>query len=235
MDGLQRIEQLRAHEYVAEALRRQIFLSIVSAGESLPPERRLMEVFGVGRETVQQAIKLLEGEGLVERRRGRLGGTYVLPRRRGDSSARLLGELRRDAPAIRQALDFREDLEPAIAARCADCAPAERRAELRALADAVAGAEDDAAFERADTELHLRIAAATGNRFYVRAVEEIRLTLYVALAALPESDLWHQRSLGEHDALVSAIEQGNAELAEAAMRVHLAHTGQSVRAMLDAL
>lgn len=232
---MQPIEQLRAHEYVAEALRRQIFLSVVSAGETLPSERRLMELFGVGRETVQQAIKLLEVEGLVERRRGRRGGTYVLPRARGDGSEHLLRELRGSASTIRQALDFRDDVEPAIAARCAQTASTERRAELRALADAVAAAPDDAAFERADTELHLKVAEATGNRFYIEAVEQIRLALYVALAALPDSDLWHQRSIDEHEAVVSAIEHGHPELAEAAMRVHLAHTGQSIRALLDAL
>src|SRR4051794_39670314 len=71
------IEQPRAHEYVAEQLRRQIGLHVVPVGGALPTERELSAMFGVGRATVQAAVRLLEAERLVETRRGRHGGTFV--------------------------------------------------------------------------------------------------------------------------------------------------------------
>src|SRR5829696_5978567 len=74
----QRVEQLRAHEYVAEQIRRQIALGLISSGEALPPERELAKVFGVGRATVQHALRLLEADRLVETRRGRNGGTFLI-------------------------------------------------------------------------------------------------------------------------------------------------------------
>src|SRR4051812_14792974 len=75
---LEPIAQLRAHEYVAEQLRRQIGLRMVLPDDGLPSERELSGLFGVGRATVQAAIRLLEAERLVETRRGRNGGTFVL-------------------------------------------------------------------------------------------------------------------------------------------------------------
>ena len=72
------IRQQRAHEYVAEQIRRHIGLRLVAPGESLPSERELAAMFGVGRVTVQQALRVLESEHLVESRRGRSGGTFVI-------------------------------------------------------------------------------------------------------------------------------------------------------------
>ncbi len=51
-----RIEQPRAHEYVAEQLRREIMLGLTQVGEKLPSERNLVQLFGVSRITVQQAL-----------------------------------------------------------------------------------------------------------------------------------------------------------------------------------
>src|SRR5256885_10996226 len=45
----ERIQQLRAHEYVAEQIRRHISLRLIKPGESLPAERELASMFGVGR------------------------------------------------------------------------------------------------------------------------------------------------------------------------------------------
>src|ERR1700693_3420349 len=73
----ERIRQVRAHEYVAEQIRRHIALRLIKPGEALPAERELAGMFGVGRPTIQHALRLLEAAGLVEARRGRLGGTFI--------------------------------------------------------------------------------------------------------------------------------------------------------------
>ena len=72
-----RLQQPKAHEYVAEQIRRHIALRLIAPGESLPSERRLAAMFGVGRPTVQLALKELAADRLVATRRGRRGGTFV--------------------------------------------------------------------------------------------------------------------------------------------------------------
>ena len=235
--GFERLEQQRAHEYVAEQIRRQIVLRLIPSGQALPPERELAAIFGVGRATVQQAIRLLAEDHLLESRRGRHGGgTFVLgPDEDRGGMELLLGRLRRRRAEVADALAYRRAVEPAVAALAA----AERSAaDLRALGRAgaaAAAAASDAEFMQADTELHIALARASGNRFFRAAVEQIRLELNDAMIALPESQVWHERSAREHEAILSAVRAGDREAAERAMRLHLTHTEQSIAALLAAL
>ena len=67
---------------VADTLRREIADGIFRDGQTLMTEEELRMRFDVSRQTIRQAISLLEDDGLVDRRRG--SGTYVRhgPRRR---------------------------------------------------------------------------------------------------------------------------------------------------------
>jgi GntR family transcriptional repressor for pyruvate dehydrogenase complex len=67
----------RLHEDVAEQLRDAIFDGRLAPGGKLPPERELAEQFQVNRTSVREAIKVLEGQGLVSVRQG--DGVTVQP------------------------------------------------------------------------------------------------------------------------------------------------------------
>ena len=60
----------RLHEEVAEQLRDAILDGRFAAGAKLPPERELAAEFRVNRTSVREAIKVLEGLGLVQVRQG---------------------------------------------------------------------------------------------------------------------------------------------------------------------
>jgi GntR family transcriptional repressor for pyruvate dehydrogenase complex len=233
----ERLEQQRAHEYVAEQIRRQIVLRLIPSGQALPPERELAAIFGVGRATVQQAIRLLAEDHLLESRRGRHGGgTFVVGHDEDRAGMELLlDRLRRRRDEVADALAYRRAVEPAVAALAA----AERSAaDLRALTQAGADAADaasDAEFMQADTELHIALARASGNRLFRTAVERIRLELNDAMIALPESRVWHERSVREHEAIVDAVRARDRAGAEQAMRLHVTHTERSIEALLAAL
>lgn len=233
----ERLEQQRAHEYVAEQIRRQIVLRLIPAGQALPPERELAAMFGVGRATVQQAIRMLVDDHMVESRRGRHGGgNFVVgPDESRAGMDAVLAQLRRQSDQVLEALAYRSAVEPAVAGLAA----ANRtRADLRQLSGAnaaVAAAETDVAFMQSDTEFHLALAEAAGNRFFRDAIVTIRLELNDALIALPESPVWHERSTLEHEAILRAVTDRNQAAAEGAMEAHLAHTAQSVKALLVAL
>src|SRR5215813_8731655 len=67
----------RLHEDVAEQLRDAILDGRFAAGTKLPPERDLAVEFRVNRTSVREAIKVLEGLGLVTVRQG--DGATVRP------------------------------------------------------------------------------------------------------------------------------------------------------------
>jgi GntR family transcriptional regulator, transcriptional repressor for pyruvate dehydrogenase complex len=67
----------RLHEAVAEQLRDAVLDGRFPAGSKLPPERELAAEFRVNRTSVREAIKVLEGLGLVHVRQG--DGVTVRP------------------------------------------------------------------------------------------------------------------------------------------------------------
>jgi len=233
----ERLEQPRAHEYIAEQIRRQIVLRVIPAGQALPPERELAAMFGVGRATVQQAIRMLVDDHMVESRRGRHGGgNFVVgldESRAGMDS--VLAHLRRHSDQVREALEYRRAVEPAAAALAAE---RRSREDLRRLAEAngaASAADTDAGFMQWDTDFHLAVAEAGGNRLYRQAIMVIRLELNDALIALPESPVWHERSGLEHEAIIEGIRDRDAAAATEAMAAHVESTAQSVEALLAAL
>ena len=66
-----------AYVAIADALRSKIESRELEPGDKLPPERELVDMYGVARMTVRHALDLLQLEGIIERKRGRTGGTFV--------------------------------------------------------------------------------------------------------------------------------------------------------------
>jgi GntR family transcriptional regulator len=62
---------------IEAALERAIAVGELTRGDRLPPERELARRLRVSRMTLRQALRALEGRGLVSRRVGRDGGTFV--------------------------------------------------------------------------------------------------------------------------------------------------------------
>ena len=66
-----------AHAAIEDGLAQAIAAGELTPGERLPAERELAERLGVSRMTLRQGLGSLERRGLVERRVGRRGGTFV--------------------------------------------------------------------------------------------------------------------------------------------------------------
>jgi DNA-binding FadR family transcriptional regulator len=232
----ERIHQLRAHEYVAEQIRRHIALRLIKPGEALPAERELAVMFGVGRPTIQHALRLLEASGLVEARRGRTGGTFIT-RHDQDSHASddMIVRVMRQRKELEDLLQYRRLIEPAAASVAAGTRGSADLAAMRRAIKGMAAATTEPDYMRHDTDFHIAVARATGNAFLTRAIEEIRMRLNDAMTLLPESEAWHQRLSGEHGALLEAIENGDADSAETLMQEHVAISEQGLRAVLAAI
>lgn len=230
------IQQQRAHEYVAEQIRRHIALRLIKPGESLPSERDLAVTFAVGRPTIQHALRLLEAENLVEARRGRAGGTFVSDLSQDGLSA---GELVRHVAArpreIEDLLIYRRIVEPAVARVAAQTRHDADLGPMREALEGMAQATNEPEYMEHDTEFHIAVARATHNRFLSQAIEDIRMQLNDAMVLLPETEAWHRRIAGEHEALIEAIGAGDSNLAEKIMRMHVANSEQSLRAVLKAV
>lgn len=82
------------YQQLKTALRRSVESGVWQPNQAIPPERELIDRFGVSRITVRQALADLEAEGLLYRRHGK--GTFVAERQRApiaESLAELTGHL----------------------------------------------------------------------------------------------------------------------------------------------
>ena len=76
MDGFANLKSKLLAEQIQDQLFRYILDTPVCVGSRLPNEFELGRLFGVGRSTIREAVKLLASRGILEVRRG--SGTYVI-------------------------------------------------------------------------------------------------------------------------------------------------------------
>jgi len=217
-------------EEALEQLLQVVRLGLVPDGERLPAERELADRMGISRVTLREVLKVLQEQGLVESRRGRYGGTFVLPRPQDPDGA----ELRRRIAAVdmEDALRFREVLEVGAAGLCAahglDAAGGERlRAALAATRDA-----PPAGYRRRDTLLHLTLAELSGSPTLTAQYAAVRATVNDLLDCIPLLVRNLEHSQHQHTALVEAVLEGDADTAREVAREHCAGTAALLRGFL---
>ena len=222
------VSTVAAYELVLEQLRRSIHLGHFGQGAKLPPERELAKQLGVSRTTVREAVRVLEGEGLVEIRRGSAGGIIVRPQ-----TARP-ADLRKRLREFEEIIDFRLAVEP-MAARLAarrrtktDIGDLQRAfARLEAI---VVGHGPVSDWVRVDGEYHLLIARIARNKRLARAVEDARAGMFMPIGAV-----WgriEERAHVMHAELQRAIIDGDPERAAAAMAAHIEATRADIHAVV---
>ena len=208
---------------VARTLEQRIVEERLAAGERLGTKTELREEFGVAIATVNEALRLLETQGLVEARPGPGGGVFVAA-----ASARsrlndlVLGFNLTDTPFY-DSLAIRTTLEPLVCREAARyCQPRDAKA-LRRIVDEMSDAVDDrTAFLGYSAELHSRLAGICANVL----LKGLYLTLlgYIEEGILEvESDELFDgpRDLAIHRELVEAIVAGDDQRLELAIDRHL--------------
>lgn len=174
---------------------------------------QLAEQLGVSRTPVREALLMLEREGRVrfERNRG----------------VRVLAPTAQD---IAEVFELRLLLEvPATASHGANVDLDALAAAFEAMSAAADG-NDEAAFMDADERFHTLILAAGGNRRLVAAVAQLRDAVRGRGASTVGRSRGLPEILGEHRAILEALQAGDADRAAAAMRYHLRRTGDLLAA-----
>ena len=191
-------------------------------GDRLPPEQELSERLGLSRSSMREAVKALEAMRILDVRRG--DGTYVTslqPSLLLEAMSFVLDF--HESHAVLEVFEVRRIVEPASAGISARRAGPEQVAEMREHLTKVHGDTPSDELVEHDVVFHRMIASATGNDYLVSLLETIssqtaRARIWRALTqegAVP-------RTLHEHERILDAIESGDAEMARAAMIVHIA-------------
>jgi len=119
---------------------------------------------------------------------------------------------------IEELIEARELLGLSIVAMAAERASADQVKRLRAAVDRLQEVVSDAdAYPEADVEFHLALAEAAGNRFLLRAMEDLRALLRRDMELSAGAGILRfgslQYSVDAHRELVDAIEAGDPDAA----------------------
>ena len=214
-----------AHQ-IAERLRDYILSRGFAPGQRLPTEQELCRVFGVSRVAVREALKMLEGQGLVVTRPGPRGGARVARPSPGKLAEAFTAicELGRVPPA--QLLQVRLPLER-MAVRCAATrATAEDVRSLLAIVEEMRRPSVSVAeFNELDVAFHTRIAEASKNEALALVMHAVRHAISTAIdeayRRLPDPQEVNRRLAVEHQAILECIARHDPGGAEALMVAHV--------------
>jgi len=228
-----RIRGGNAFEETVERLLQAVKLGQVRPGERLPSERELAQQFGVSRVTLREAIRALAQEGFFESRRGRSGGTFVLPTAEWRRDARDVRTIADDmGDELTDALLMRQVLEPGaveLAAR-REHSPEEVAAVGAMLAEERAVGVGE--YRTIDSRLHVALAGLAGSPSLSAAVADVRMRLNDLLDAIPLLPRNIAHSTEQHRRVVEAVLAGRPKAARQAMEEHLEGTAELLRGFL---
>ncbi|WEJ60487.1 FadR/GntR family transcriptional regulator [Devosia sp. FJ2-5-3] len=206
---------------VFERISRAIKSGAYGVDERLPTEHALAAEFQVSRPVVRDALQRLRDQGLIYSRRG--AGSFV--REQGIREPLGFGQME-NLSDLQHCYDFRLTIEPEGAAMAAlrrtPAAIQKIQTALSLLRDAT---NRQAHRADADFMFHLAIAQASGNPYFVTAMQALEEHIAVGMRlhglSLRSTKDGLARVLVEHTDILGAIENSQPEKARELMRDHL--------------
>lgn len=190
--------------------------------DRLPPERVLCENLGIARSELRKAFAVLETEGSIWRHVGR--GTFVGNGHGQSTDAQSISNIaKRTTP--QEVIYARLVLEPMLAREAALHATSEHMEQLHENCRMARQAATWRQYETLDNQFHSVIAEATQNTPLIAMFDQLnavrRTIVWGRLRRRNEHPPKDHHSFDGHEAVLSAIEQRDAEAALNSMKEHL--------------
>jgi DNA-binding FadR family transcriptional regulator len=222
------LERQTLSQAVSAAVLDRIRAGEFAPGDRLPTEKMLMAEYGVGRNSVREAVQALVTLGLVEVRPGR-GATVIGIESDTALDAQTVSVLLKEE-AVDDLYAFRRLLEVEIASRAAEHASAEDVDRIeRCLRAHHFAYSQHAPVSQADDELHAAVAQASHNSVYATILDAVT-GLIANARRLTERVPWAvERAIEEHEQIFEAIRSHDAAAAAEAMRRHMDSAIEAIR------
>lgn len=235
-----------AAQSVADALA-HLILSELAPGSTLPSEADLACRYDVSRLTIREAVKLLEGRGLLAIARGRKA---VVREPDGAAFADFLTSLiRYDSKGLFDLVEVRLSLEVQSATLAAKRATragiAAIESELQGMRDTVGlpgepmTHEQELGFHTHDVGFHEAVALASGNRvlgfLFEAMAQPLREGFFISRRGHEQRGHTLHDTIEAHQRILDYIKAGNGRAAAESMRIHLKDTERDIRVALTQL
>lgn len=212
----------QAYYKVIEYINDQVGEGKLSKGDRVPSERELVELLGIGRNSIREALKILDILGVVDRRQG--DGTYINDRfdkwfSRPMSVAIMLSETSK-----KEVFEFRNMIEVEIAALAAERITDEEIEELTECYDQMTRTEDQEISTEYDLKFHSILAKASKNNIIINSYNamDYMLDLFIYdIRVAAYNNEGSEIAARIHDELYRAVIARNPVLAAEAMKAHM--------------
>jgi GntR family transcriptional regulator, transcriptional repressor for pyruvate dehydrogenase complex len=216
---LEAIPRGRVYKAVAQQLEERV-LSHLQPGDTFPSERKLVQMLGVSRSSVREALRSLELMGLLEVRQG--VGTVVKNPAADSPAGPVADALLQKQAHIAELLDVRKLLEPPVARIAAHHITPEQILHMETL---LARQEEkllrnQPAVEE-DSSFHYTIAAAADNSVVLKLVDVLMDLLRETREKALQIDGRAEKSLAGHRRIVASLKARDAVGAGDAMLQHV--------------
>lgn len=227
LEVLRPVRSGNTFEETVERVLQGMKLGIFATGTKLPPERDLARHLGVSRATLQEALRELQGAGLLETRRGRYGGTFIVDMP-SDGTREVI-----PTTECEDVLTFRRIIEPAAAELAARSrsSPETGQHLRQCLTDS--SCSDDDVYRSVDARFHIAIAELSGSRTLLDAVVDTRTRVNTLLEHIPQLTANLHHADQQHAQIAETILAGDPTAARALMESHLAGTETLLRGFLQ--
>lgn len=211
----------RSHlsEQAADELRQMIREKKLQPGDKLPSESELVEIFGVGRSTVREAVKLLIAENVVAIERGK--GTFIT-QTPGLGKDPLGLDYVDQKNLLRDLLETRLLVEPPAAALAAQRA---RPKDIEAMHDLLYNSPDSENIEQ-DALFHTLVAECTHNQVFKRILPIINESIREGFHETATVDGSQQRAIRSHKKIFEAIKNRDTVAARRETEEHILSTAR---------
>ncbi|GAA5146150.1 GntR family transcriptional regulator [Microbacterium pseudoresistens] len=193
---------------------------LILSGELRPGIRidqdAIADELGVSRLPVREALITLETEGLVEGIARR--GMYVAQLERDD---------------IRDHYEMYGMLSGIAASRLAGAPDAAVLEQLESVQREMRATEDPHEHDRLNYAFHQLINRAGASRRLRSVLRVLSQNMPSAFFAQPVEWDWKERAIAEHDDIISALRDGDADAAFAKLSGHFRHTGEQAVRVLE--
>ncbi|NLG89655.1 MAG: FadR family transcriptional regulator [Clostridiaceae bacterium] len=216
------IKPKRISDEVFEQMKEHIITGEWAPGSKIPSEHELVELFGVSRVSVREAIHRLVGMGVLTIRRGE--GTFVNEVLPENYMNTLLPILMIESASFSETLEFRAIMEAESARMAAKRADEKDIARLEKALKAMEKKKGNIQeFAEADLNFHVAVAMATHNSVIIKVNAIIHDMLKKIMEEIVDIT-GYEGGLYYHGKILEAIKNRDESTAAKLMREHISAT-----------
>ena len=216
------VRSKRTFEEVSSQIKKLILEGALQPGDKLPPEGALSAQFHVGRQTIREALRILELSGFISVQKGFGGGSVVRNNVLKRTSGLLLDALQMEKVGLKEFTAARLLIEKGILHEAMDRADSRDIRDLRrnvAESKALIGKREFAT--DVNVEFHSLLARASKNRVYVlfeRTINDLHLDLR---RRRPPNFAIDQAAVQAHEEILEALIRKERDRANRLLEKHL--------------